>query len=290
MDSLAFMAHQKHVRGNELIAEYMERDFPVPANFEDYVYMSQILQAYGITKGIEAHRRAKPYNMGSMYWQLNDCWPAVSWSSIDFLGNWKALHYDAKKAFKNVLTSTVVENDTLKTFVINDEMKLQRGDLSIRILDFNGKELWAICDTISVDPLSSQIKYQLNLKSLKFNKNEVVLETGFNNQISYFYFVRPKELLLPTSEIEQTITKTDSGFTIELLSQTLQKDVFLFSNSKGHFSDNYFDLMPNERKIIELKTRAGDLGDLKIKTLNQFIKTKKEILKPKVVNEDSQSP
>ncbi len=290
MDSLAFMAHQKHVRGNELIAEYMERDFPVPTKFEDYVYMSQILQAYGITKGIEAHRRAKPYNMGSMYWQLNDCWPAVSWSSIDFLGNWKALHYDAKKAFKNVLTSTVVENDTLKTFVINDEMKLQRGDLSIRILDFNGKELWAICDTISVDPLSSQIKYQLNLKSLKFNKNEVVLETGFNNQISYFYFVRPKELLLPTSEIEQTITRTDSGFTIELFSQTLQKDVFLFSNSKGHFSDNYFDLMPNERKIIELKTRAGDLGDLKIKTLNQFIKTKKEILKPKVVNEDSQLP
>jgi beta-mannosidase len=290
MDSLAFMAHQKHVRGNELIAEYMERDFPVPTKFEDYVYMSQILQAYGITKGIEAHRRAKPYNMGSMYWQLNDCWPAVSWSSIDFLGNWKALHYDAKKAFKNVLTSSVVENDTLKTYVINDEMKLQRGDLSIRILDFNGKELWAICDTISVDPLSSQIKYQLNLKSLKFNKNEVVLETGFNNQISYFYFVRPKELLLPTSEIEQTITKTDSGFTIELLSQTLQKDVFLFSNSKGHFSDNYFDLIPNERKIIEFKTRVGDLGDLKIKTLNQFIKPKKEIPKPKVINEDSQSP
>lgn len=275
MDSLAFMPHQKHVRGAELIDQYMKRDFPVPTKLEDYIYMSQLLQAYGITKGIEAHRRAKPYNMGSMYWQLNDCWPAVSWSSIDFLGNWKALHYQAKKSFKNVITSSIVQNDTLKTYVVNDEMKLQRGSLSLRLLDFKGTELWAMCDTTSVDALSSQQKYAVDLKTLQFNKNEVVLETSFNNNTSYYYFVRPKELSLPTSEIEQTITKTDAGFTIELVSETLQKDVFLYSDAKGKFNDNFFDLMPNERKIIEFKTRVGDLDDLKIKTLNQFVKSKK---------------
>ena len=289
MDSLSFMSHQKHLKGSQLIDEYMKRDFPVPSMFEDYVYMSQVLQAYGITKGIEAHRRAKPYNMGSMYWQLNDCWPAVSWSSIDFLGNWKALHYKAKNAFKNVITSSIVENDTLKTYVINDEMKLQRGDLSIRILDFSGTELWSLCEPISVEQLSSEFKYELDLKSLKFNKNEVVIETGFNNSISYFYLVRPKELLLPTSDIEQTLTKTDSGFIIELFSHTLQKDVFLLSDSKGKFSDNFFDLMPNQRKIIEFKTRAGELDDLKIKTLNQFVKSKKKIPNSKRSNKASES-
>lgn len=277
MDSLAFSSHQKHVRGNELIAEYMNRDFPVPTAFEDYVYMSQLVQAYGITKGMEAHRRAKPYNMGSMYWQLNDCWPAVSWSSIDFLGNWKALHYQAKKAFKNVITSSIVQNDTLKTFVVNDEMKMQRGSLSLRLLDFKGTELWAMCDTTSVDALSSQQKYALDLKTLQFNKNEVVLETSFNSNTSYFYFVRPKELSLLTSEIEQIITKTEAGFTIELVSETLQKDVFLFSDANGKFSDNFFDLMPNERKLIEFKTRVGALEDLKIKTLNQFASNKKSL-------------
>ncbi|MEZ4792054.1 MAG: glycoside hydrolase family 2 protein [Gelidibacter sp.] len=278
MDSLAFGLHQKHVRGAQLIDEYMKRDFPVPTKFEDYVYMSQLLQSYGITKGIEAHRRAKPYNMGSMYWQLNDCWPAVSWSSIDFLGNWKALHYKAKKSFKNVITSSTIQNDTLKTFIINDETKEQRGSLSLRLLDFKGNELWSVCDTTSVEPLSSELKYALDLKTVKFNRNEVVLETSFNNSVSYFYFVRPKELLLPVSDIEKTITRTDNGFTIELLSQTLQKDVFLYSDSKGKFNDNFFDLMPNERKTIEFKTRAGDLEDLKIKTLNQFVKGKKEII------------
>ncbi|RZP18506.1 MAG: glycoside hydrolase family 2 protein, partial [Flavobacteriales bacterium] len=101
MNHPSFNNHQKHARGFSLIIEYMERDFPVPVNGEDYVYMSQVLQAYGMTKGIYAHRRAKPYNMGTLYWQLNDCWPAVSWSSIDGLGNWKALQYQAKKAFEN---------------------------------------------------------------------------------------------------------------------------------------------------------------------------------------------
>ena len=280
MDSLAFALHQKHARGAELINEYMKRDFPVPSNFEDYVYMSQVLQAYGITKGAEAHRRTKPYNMGSMYWQLNDCWPSVSWSSIDFLGNWKALHYQAKKAYKNVITSSIIQNDTLKTYIVNDEMKEQRGSLSLRIIDFKGNELWSVCDTTNVQPLSSELKYAADVKSLKLKKNEVVLEASFNNSVSYFYFARPKDLMLQTSEIEQTITKTDTGFIIELQSETLQKDVFLYTDTKGHFSDNYFDLMPNERKIIEFKTRNWEWNDLNIKTLNQFVKAKKDIPKP----------
>src|SRR5690606_5840225 len=233
MDSLAFSLHQKHNKGAELIEEYMKRDFPRPTNLEDYVYMSQLVQAFGITKGMEAHRRAKPYNMGSMYWQLNDCWPAVSWSSIDFLGNWKALHYDTKKSFKNVITSSIVKDDTLKTYIVNDEMKTQMGSLSLRLLDFDGNEIWSVCDTTNVQPLSSELKFVLDLKTLKFNKNEVVLETSFNNSTNYFYFVRPKELLLPTSEIEKTITPTKNGFTIELFSAHLQKDVFLYTNSKG---------------------------------------------------------
>ncbi len=281
MDSLTFMAHQKHERGNELIMDYMKRDFPIPTNFEDYIYMSQALQAYGITKGIEAHRRAKPYNMGSLYWQLNDCWPAASWSSIDFLGNWKGLHFQAKKAFKNVLVSSVITNDTLKTYVINDEMKPQRGSFSVRLMDFKGEELWSMCDTTSVGSLSTELKYVLDLKKEKFNANDVVLETSFNNNTSYFYFSRPKDLALIPANIEQTITKTDSGFTIELASETLQKNVFLFTDSKGRFSDNYFDMMPNERKIIEFKTREYQLEDLRIKTLNQFVKSQKSSASPK---------
>lgn len=272
MDSLAFSKHQKQAEGNVRIDNYMQRDFPRPISFEDYIYMSQLAQAYGVTKGIEAHRRAKPRNMGSMFWQLNDCWPAVSWSSIDFLGNWKALHYQSKKAFRNVLMSSKIENDTLKTYLINDEMKLQSGSISLRFLDFKGNEVLSICDTTIAQPLSSEIKYQLPIKSMKFDHNSTVLEMSFNNSTNYFYFVRPKELALETADIQRNITSSEKGFSIELSSTTLQKDVFLSTDTKGHFSDNFFDLMPNEKKIIEFKTNVWNLDDLNISTLNDFMK------------------
>ena len=79
--------------------EYMKREYHVPNDFNKFIYTNQLLQAEGMRIGLEAHRRNRPYCMGSLYWQLNDCWPGISWSSRDYNGNWKALHYVAKKVF-----------------------------------------------------------------------------------------------------------------------------------------------------------------------------------------------
>ncbi|WP_452219916.1 glycosyl hydrolase 2 galactose-binding domain-containing protein [Lacinutrix salivirga] len=165
-----FKTHQKHSRGFELINEYMERDFPVPNTAEDYVYVSQLLQAYGITKGIEAQRRAKPYTMGTLYWQLNDCWPVVSWSSIDFFGNWKALHYKAKRSFEDVLISSKVEDNILKTYIINDDLEGYGGELAIKIIDFKGKELYTTATKIYASSNSSEIKMNLIYNSFSLTK------------------------------------------------------------------------------------------------------------------------
>ena len=100
LDSEVMNSHQKHPRGNDLIKEYMQRDYREPKDFISFIYLSQILQAEGLSIGIESHRRAKPYNMGTLYWQFNDCWPSISWSSRDFYGNWKALHYAVKHHLK----------------------------------------------------------------------------------------------------------------------------------------------------------------------------------------------
>ena len=270
--SEGFKNHQKHSRGFELIDEYMKRDFPVPDNAEDYVYMSQVLHAYGITKGIEAQRRAKPYNMGTLFWQLNDCWPSVSWSSIDYFGNWKALHYKAKRSFENVLISSKIENDILKTWIVNDELKSEEGLLDLKLIDFNGNTIWQDSKPIKVDSNSSELKYELDLKSIKVNKNEAVLISKFNNQTSYFYLVKPKVLKLQQAGITKKITKTKDGFNIELSSKTLQKDVFLYTESKGHFSDNFFDLLPNESIMIHFKTASKNFNDLGLKTFNTFIR------------------
>ena len=268
----SFKNHQKHSRGFQIIEDYMERDFPIPDNAEDYVYMSQLLQAYGITKGIEAQRRAKPYNMGTLFWQLNDCWPAVSWSSIDYFGNWKALHYKVKRSFEAILISSKIENEVLKTSIVNDNMSQEQGILNLKLIDFSGNIIWEDSKNIIVVANSSAIKYELDLNTIRFNKNEVVLVSKFENSTSHFYMIKPKDLNLKTSEITKTITKTLDGFNIELTSKTLQKDVFLYADTKGHFSDNFFDLLPNESIIIHFKSNIKTLQDLQVKTFNNFIR------------------
>jgi len=268
----SFQSHQKHSRGFQLIREYMERDFSVPEKAEDYVYMSQLLQAYGITKGIEAQRRAKPYNMGTLYWQLNDCWPVVSWSSIDFFGKWKALHYKAKHSFEDVLVSSKVENNILRTYVINDDFESHSGELSVKILDFEGNPLYQFSKSIILESNASQLQHQVNLEAFKLDASKVVVVSNFNNSQSLYYLVKPKALKLKQGDIEQKITKTDIGFSIELSSKTLQKDVFLYSDEKGHFLDNYFDLLPNETKIVVFQTKSKTIERFNIKTFNTFIR------------------
>ncbi|NER14172.1 glycoside hydrolase family 2 protein [Leptobacterium flavescens] len=267
-----FVSHQKHSRGFQLIREYMERDFPVPDTDEDYVYVSQLLQAYGIGKGIEAQRRAMPYCMGSLYWQLNDCWPVVSWSGIDGLGEWKALQYTAKHAFEDLLLSSRLQQDTLEINLVNDALSGLKGDLKLSLIDFEGKELWKTEMPAEVGANESKLVYRFPLSVIGTDRKEVALKVDFNGKERVFYFVKPKELGLKRGKIERQIQKKESGYEIVLTSDTLQKDVFLYTDTEGHFEDNFFDLLPGTEKRIQFSTQA-DLNekDLHLKTLNKII-------------------
>jgi len=264
----AIKSHQKHSRGFQLIDEYMKRDYLVPTKDEDYVYVSQLLQAKGITMGIEAQRRAKPTTMGSLFWQLNDCWPSISWSSIDYFGNWKALHYKAKKSFENILISTEKTKYDYDTYIINDSLVDVKGTLKLKIIDFYGKEIWSNSEEIIVKANSSQKAYHIPQVDIYEAGYVYVIE--FNKAKSLYYFAKPKDLKLPKGVIKKEIKKTKNGFSITMQSTVLQKDVFLSTRNKGHFTDNYFDVLPNESVTIEFKTTSKSLEDLKIKTLNSL--------------------
>jgi len=272
ISSQAFSKHQKHSRGFSIIKNYMQRDFPVPTNDEDYVYVSQLLQAHGITMGIEAQRRAKPYNMGTLYWQLNDCWPVTSWSSIDFMGNWKALHYKAKHSFEDVLVSNTINDNIIEVFITNDLLEPIKGNLKVEMRTFEGDSIWSINKDIEVPKLSSNRDYRIDFSGLEINRSKTVLITKFNEKTRLDYFVSPKNLKLSKTDVESKIIKNKGGFSIELFSSTLQKDVFLVTNEKGHFSDNFFDLLPNKTRVIHFKTKSNKLKDLKIKTFNNLIR------------------
>lgn len=137
-DAKVIAAHQKHARGTQLIDDFIQRYYPEaqPKDFEEYVHLSQLSQAYGMEIAIEAHRTAKPYNMGTLYWQLNDAWPVTSWSSIDYYGNPKVFHEKLKTLFAPVLLS--LDRRDYQVYVTSDLMRNIDGTLTVTVNDVDG--------------------------------------------------------------------------------------------------------------------------------------------------------
>ncbi len=261
--------HQKHPTGYETISEYLLQNYRPAKNFEDYIYLSQLTQAEGITTAIEAHRRAKPYCMGTLYWQFNDAWPVVSWSSIDYYGKRKALQYFVKQAYKPTIISSIEENDSINFYVISDEQEPQSLTLKIYQKDFFGKTLFSDSTTIIINN-NSKIVYKLPKIS---NKNTFIYTELYGKgdllDNDFYYFAKLKDLQLPSAKINIEIKKEDTATTIVLQSDVLVKNIELISNLDGEFSDNYFDLLPNNKKEISFKLL--EKGELKIdyKCLNK---------------------
>lgn len=269
LTSKALLNHQKHPRGMELIHTYMEREYEVPENFEDYAYVSQLVQAYGIRKAIEAHRRAKPVCMGTLYWQLNDCWPVISWSSIDYNHRWKALHYFVKEAYKDLLISFEAEKDNVKVFLVSDKLNDIDAVLDLKIMDFAGKIVWENSIKTEVPANSSGVFAIID--DLKFSHSDHLITASLSLKDSViasncYYFLPPKDLHLPAVEIKKEIEAVEEGYLIRLTSDKLAKNVFLSCKAEGFFSDNYFDMIPGETKELFFQTQTGSIED--IKTLN----------------------
>ena len=245
--------------GNRLIQTYLEKQFKQPKDFESYVYVSQVLQAEGVKTAIEAHRKNMPFCMGTMYWQIDDCWPVASWSSIDYYGNWKALHYTAKKEYAPVIVIHELINDSLIVSIVSDEPEDLHAVLKIRVLDFHGKEIFVRSVPVNVAPEMSGCYLRLAKKDLTgdFNIDQLVVTSELikgNESLARneFYFKEPKDLALEKPVIKLKSSRNAEGYTIELKSDRLVKSTYLFVQD-GFFTDNYFDLVPGETKRIELK-------------------------------------
>ena len=141
-DAEVIAAHQKHARGTRQIDDFIKRYYPnvQPKDFEEYVHLSQLSQAYGMEIAIEAHRTAKPYNMGTLYWQLNDAWPVTSWSSIDYYGNPKVFHERLKTLYAPVLLS--LDKKDYGVFVTSDLLRNIDGTLSVKVCDLEDHPLF----------------------------------------------------------------------------------------------------------------------------------------------------
>ena len=275
--SPALKTHQKHPIGFETIQTYLKRDYDTTTNFENHVYLSQLLQAKGMSIAIEAHRRAMPYCMGTIYWQLNDCWPAISWSSIDFAGNKKAFHYQLNRLYNTYLLSMVKNKNGIEYWIVSDSLKNTTAELQLSLWNFSGKLLWSKNVAVNIPALSSKIYFQLALDSIlkKYDSTEIVLHSKLiqgDKMISSadYFFASPKNLNLQNPEIKFKVTTDEKYKMPRTISVSCSKPAFGVSfyaqRNDGKYlgfdlSDNFFSIFPDEYKEINMKSMSAYSGN-----------------------------
>lgn len=264
----------------ETVALYLNWYYRMPTKFEDIVYMSQIMQADVIAHGIQAHRRNMPWCMGSLYWQINDSWPGDTWSSIDYYGKWKALHYATRDNFEPVAVLPYLDGDNSEIFLVSDKTESLTGKMELTLIDFDGKKLKSEKFNVEMPANTSKNIKTLNVASFigDADRDRVVLACKFTagdiQHTTLQYLDSIKLLKLPKVNIKlETLPGTEKGtVTVRVTTDKLAKNIAVYYEGvAGFFSDNYFDMLPGETRYITIKTDDSPetvLKNLSYNTMN----------------------
>lgn len=261
LSSDVFKSHQKCANGNDKMIYYIASRFNLPKNFKDYVYLSQVTQNECIADATEHWRRNKGRCNGSMYWQFNDCWGVCSWSSLDYYGNYKALQYGAKHF--NAPLSISIENtsDYIRVFVLNDLNESKTVDAEYEIFDFENGALETSKRTLTVGAVKNSVAFDLNVPFIcsEYDKKRTgiavrLYENSALIQQKTVLFCRENELHLPKAKLKTVFEKTADGLNVIVSSDKYARLVKIESSkSTLPFSDNFFDLLPGQKKTVTIK-------------------------------------
>lgn len=291
LESEVMLAHQKNGRGNQLIKQYMDMYLPEPKDFKSFLYLSQILQAEAIKTAIEAHRRNKPYCMGTLYWQMNDCWPVASWAGIDYYGRWKALQYTVRRSFKDVMLS-IDDSDNAGEIAVHIVSDRPVGDIEAELIlalyDFKGTLLQEQSYQILVAANSSSRVFMAQTKELLGDQDprNVVMRLVLQCHDEVLdskehYFTSFKDMKLTHAQVSVEEVTGSAGTVLILESNELARQVWLSSEEEGIFSDNFFDLIPGIPVTVDFRLRSdgeeafvpGSPGKIMVRSMVDFVKS-----------------
>ncbi|MHA1986689.1 MAG: glycosyl hydrolase 2 galactose-binding domain-containing protein [Promethearchaeota archaeon] len=265
--------HQKNSAGNQKIMDYMDKRFSIPQEFEHQVILSQITQAEAIEYGVEYWRQNRTdfHCMGSLYWQLNDCWPVASWSSLDYYGRWKALHYFAKRFYQPLFASVREDSERVEFWVTNDLKESCEIKLEWKILNSEGEILKENTKTKQTSPCSSSEIESVDVRKLNEDpislRNNIVFyklyQKNEKNELihhGFRLFDAPKYFSLKNPKISYTYEEINTGknnmicFKLNLTAQNIALYVNIESDLVDFVAtDNYFSMEPNETYNIDIE-------------------------------------
>ena len=249
--------HQKNPNGNTIILSTLARYFRFPSGFENFLYLSQVQQAMAIAMAVEYWRSRRPRCMGTLYWQLNDNWPVASWSSIEYSGKWKLLHYQAKKFFAPVhILSWSNSPGRFEVWAVNDLADDINAAAEITVYGFTGETILKKTIPVKIPKETAAHIETLMLEELPILKQNAFLYLRlFNDDLDIHnsrFFCPPKQC-----EPEQPrISVSVAGNTgVPAVTLTAEKPAFYVSLDAGpvhgRFSDNFFTLLPGKPKTVQ---------------------------------------
>jgi beta-mannosidase len=266
MTSYIMEQHQKNASGNSLMVRQMLDTFRLPKDFASMVYLSMALQAEGIRYGVEHWRRHPDRVAGILYWQLNDCWPVASWSSLDYFGRWKALHYAARRFYAPLLLSIEDKATVQRVYVSNDRLEPWEGRMNWSLETLQGEALASGQAPVRAASQASTLVCDLDfsnqitggdLRKLVFVA-ELWQEDQFVNRQTAF-FVPIKHISLVDPAITVNVRQSQDGeLIVELTSHALALLVEVsLTGADAVFSDNYFNLPPGRSVQVSCTLPAG---------------------------------
>lgn len=272
LDTTVMKAHKKvldstNVNTYKVIYDQVLQTYGKPKDLSSMVYLSQILQAEYVKAIAEHIRQNRPYTMGSIFWQLNDCWPGITSSSIDYYGRWKALQDYARRFYASLLVSPAIRDQHLNIYVISDKTKPVSGTLRLRIMKTDGTVLSEKTENIIIPELSSYAYIQLPIESFMkvdevdsaniFAAADLAVD-GKQVSTNIMYFPSTRRLRLSVPHIESRLTGANGSYDLHLSSKALARSVYIsFESSDVKLSDNYFDLLPGEPKDIRIDSSVS---------------------------------
>ena len=257
--------HQRSGIGNTTIMTYLLDWFRLPDEFENTLWLSQILQGMAMKYAVEHWRRNMPRTMGTLYWQINDCWPVASWSSIDYHHRWKALHYMAKQFYAPLLVSGVEDSakGMVEIYVNSDLLEpAMAGELSWTVTNVKGNAISKGKEKVEIKHGSRRVNtlsLSKDIKQYGVRNLMVWLELAVKGKTvstNLVTFARPKHLELCNPDIKAEIGQAEGSSVITLTAKAPALWTWLeLTDSDARFSDNFFHLQPDKPVKITLTTQ-----------------------------------
>lgn len=272
-------SHQRSYIGNGRILDYMKMYYRVPEDFEQFIYMTHVLQAFSTKMAIEAHRRNMPYCMGSLVWQLNDCWPVASWSTTDYYHKWKAAHYMIRDCFKEIIIAPKWQNDSLLVYGVSDHLQSKDVELSVEVMDFSGQIIHSEKFEVEIPANTSMILAKL--------ERPVLLQARSGKEVFVTVRLTSGELVIDEKNVYFEYHKDlnlsrEPGLSIQVQKEGKEKYIvvtterlacnvmFAIPGESAFFSDNYIDILPGRTYKINVKTDLSP-GEIEQKIQYRFL-------------------